>query len=86
MKAITWHNRARKQMKRIPKQYQDAIFQSVDKLATFPDCESLNIKSLKNYKYDYRMRVGRYRVVFDDKKTIKVIAIQEVKKRDDRTY
>jgi len=32
------------------------------------------------------MRVNRYRVVFDDKEAVKVIAIQEVKKRDDRTY
>jgi mRNA-degrading endonuclease RelE of RelBE toxin-antitoxin system len=73
-------------MKRIPKQYQEAIFQCVDKLVNFPDCDELNIKSLKNHKYDYRMRIGRYRVIFDDKKTVKVIAIQEVKKRDDRTY
>jgi mRNA interferase RelE/StbE len=32
------------------------------------------------------MRVGRYRVLFDDKESIQVIAIQEVKKRDNRTY
>jgi mRNA-degrading endonuclease RelE of RelBE toxin-antitoxin system len=86
MKTIEWHNRARKQMKKIPKQYQDAVFQNVDLLASFPYCEGMDIKALQNHKYDYRMRVGRYRILFDDKEAIKVIAIQEVKKRDSRTY
>jgi mRNA-degrading endonuclease RelE of RelBE toxin-antitoxin system len=30
--------------------------------------------------------VGRYRVIFDYAKVIKIIKIQEVKKRDGRTY
>jgi len=32
------------------------------------------------------MRVGRYRILFDWEGTIKVVSIQEVKKRDERTY
>lgn len=32
------------------------------------------------------MRVGRYRVLFDDEDQVQIIAIQEVKKRDNRTY
>ena len=36
--------------------------------------------------YDFRLRVGRYRVFFDFDGQIKIIAIQEVKKRDERTY
>lgn len=86
MKEIRWHNRARKQMKRIPKNYQDAIFDSIDKLVGFPECAGLDIKYLKKHKYDCRLRVGRYRIFFDNKESIKVIAIQEVKKRDERTY
>lgn len=86
MKTITWHNRVRKQMKKIPKQYQKAIHEHVDKLESFPEYENLDIIPLQNHTYDYRMRVGRYRVFFDDKEKIKIIAIQEVKKRDERTY
>lgn len=86
MKEIIWHNRARKQIKKIPAQYRESIFDHIDKLAVFPECESLDIKYLQNHKYGYRMRVGRYRVFFDDKEEIQVIAIQEVRKRDDRTY
>ena len=73
-------------MKKIPKQYHQAIHEHVDQLETFPNYENLDIISLQNHKYDYRMRVGRYRLFFDDKEEIKIIAIQEVKKRDERTY
>ena len=53
-------------------------------LVKFPECK--NVKPLKNHIYDFRLRVGRYRVFFDFDGQIKIIAIQEVKKRDDRTY
>jgi mRNA-degrading endonuclease RelE of RelBE toxin-antitoxin system len=86
MKTIQWSNTARKQMKKIPRNYQEAIFKSVDQLESFPDCESLDIKALKNHPYDFRMRVGRYRVLFDHKDEVRIIAIQEVRKRDDHTY
>ena len=86
MKTIRYSNKARKQLKRIPRHCQDAIFETVDKLVTFPNCKGLDIKNLKKGKYGYRLRVGRYRVFFDDQETIKVVAIQEVEKRDGRTY
>jgi mRNA-degrading endonuclease RelE of RelBE toxin-antitoxin system len=86
MNEIIWHNRARKQMKKIPKQYRGSIHDCVDQLETFPKCKQLDIIELKNHPYGYRMRVGRYRVIFDYAKVIKIIKIQEVKKRDERTY
>ncbi len=86
MNEILWHNRARKQMKKIPVHYREAILENVDQLAVFPMCEQLDITELKNHKYDYRLRVGRYRVLFNHASAVKVIEIQEVKKRDERTY
>ena len=86
MNEIIWHNRARKQMKRIPSQYKEAILDNIDQLANFPECERLDIAELKKHRYAYRLRVGRYRVLFDHENNIKVIEIQEVKKRDERTY
>lgn len=50
-----------------------------------PECH-MDITSLKNHRYNYRLRVDRYRVSFDFDEPIKIIAIQEVKKRDERTY
>lgn len=46
----------------------------------------VNIKSLADHDYRYRLRVGNYRVLFDWDGTIKVVSIQELKKRDERTY
>ena len=73
-------------MKKIPKQYRESIHDCVDQLAIFPKCERLDISELKNHHYGYRLRVGRYRVIFDYEDVIKIIKIQEVKKRDERTY
>ena len=45
-----------------------------------------NIKKLTNHQYDYRLRVGNYRVLFNVHECIEIISIEEVKKRDERTY
>jgi len=45
-----------------------------------------NVKALVNYQYDYRLRVGNYRILFNCEKEIRVVQIEEVKKRDERTY
>ena len=42
-----------------------------------------NIKKLRNRR-GYRLRVGKWRVFFSDSLTI--LYIEEVKKRDERTY
>ena len=86
MNEITWHNRARKQMKSIPAEYREAIHERVDMLVDFPGVASLDVKELRGHQYQYRLRVGRYRVLFDHDSGIKIVFIQEVKKRDERTY
>lgn len=45
-----------------------------------------NIKALSNHRYGYRLRVGNYRVMFDWDGAIKIVNIEEVKKRDEHTY
>ena len=45
-----------------------------------------NVKKLTNHAYQYRLRVGQYRVFFDVDSDVKIVAIEEVKKRDERTY
>jgi mRNA interferase RelE/StbE len=85
MYAIDWKPKAVKQLSKIgDKADKLAIRDAVGGLATFPECGS--IKRLTNHKYDYRLRVGRYRIMFDVGETVKIISIQEVKKRDERTY
>lgn len=49
-----------------------------------PNCQ--HVKALANHAYGYRLRVGNYRVLFDWDGAIRIVEIQEVKKRDERTY
>lgn len=45
-----------------------------------------NIKTLINHQYGYRLRVGNYRILFDWDGGVKIVNIEEVKKRDEQTY
>jgi mRNA interferase RelE/StbE len=83
MYSIEWTRQALKQLKRIQQQRQKQIVLAVRELQNWPDCQ--NIKSLKN-RSGYRLRVGRYRVLFDVEDDLRIIEIEEVKKRDERTY
>lgn len=84
MYAIEWTQKADKQLSRIDLRQQKAIVLAVDGLTDFPECK--NVKHLTNHQYDYRLRVGRYRVFFDVRTKVQIIRIEEVKKRDERTY
>ena len=86
MNKIDWTPKALKQLVKLPVNIQDSITGAIDAMvAEWP--ASRNVKSLLN-RSDYRLRVGRYRVLFfvlpDGE--IRVFRINEVKKRDDRTY
>jgi len=54
-----------------------------EKLPVFPDCTE--VKALRRQKYGYRLRVGDYRVLFDFDGRVRIIAVQEVRKRDEHT-
>lgn len=55
-----------------------------EKLSHFPKCSG--VKALVNHAIGYRLRVGNYRVLFDFEGTIKLVRIEEVGKRNERTY
>ncbi|MDQ7731611.1 type II toxin-antitoxin system RelE/ParE family toxin [Halomonas sp. SpR1] len=84
MNEIKWTKKAFKQLRKLPSNQQSAIYSSVSSLEHMPNVQ--NVKSLKNHQYGYRLRVGPYRVMFDWDGGIKIVQIQEVRKRDDRTY
>jgi mRNA-degrading endonuclease RelE of RelBE toxin-antitoxin system len=84
MNNVLWNKKAKRQLAKVPTEYRVAITDATRMLVNFPECK--NVKPLKNHMYDYRLRVGRYRVFFDFDSQIKIVAIQEVKKRDERTY
>ena len=84
MNEVKWSKTAKRQLAKIPMKFRIAITDATRSLVSFPECR--NITYLKNHLYGYRLRVGRYRVFFDYDGEIKIIEIQEVKKRDERTY
>jgi len=82
--SIQWARRALKQIEKIHGKDSDAIYDAVQTLAHMPNVHS--VKALNNHRYGYRLRVGNYRVLFDWDGEIKIVSIEEVKKRDERTY
>ena len=84
MNLIKWKKKAAKQLSKINFANQDAIVDGVDELEAMPNCK--NVISLTNHEYQYRLRVGNYRVFFNFDGVIHIVYIEEVKKRDERTY
>ena len=86
MNRIEWQPKALKQLRKIDAQHGAAIRQSVSTelldLAT-----ARNVKALTNHQYGHRLRVGQYRVFFNfEGGKAQIVHIEEVKKRDERTY
>ena len=81
---IEWRNKVLKQLQKLPVNYKKQITLAVRTLNNFPNVQ--NVKALKNHTYGYRSRIGRYRVRFDYENSVKIISIEEVKKRDANTY
>jgi mRNA-degrading endonuclease RelE of RelBE toxin-antitoxin system len=82
MRQIVWKKRALRQLRKIRNQAdQRTIYAATSSLAVFPDCE--NIKKIKTTDM-FRLRVGRWRVIFTE--SLEIITIEEVRKRDERTY
>ncbi|MCP8321945.1 MAG: type II toxin-antitoxin system RelE/ParE family toxin [archaeon] len=51
-----------KQLQRIPEDYRTHILFALSQLASSP--ESLDIEKLRGFKGQFRLRVGRYRILF----------------------
>lgn len=84
MNTIKWHTKALKQLRKIDRQDNATIRSAVNALDGMPDCQG--VKALTYHRYGYRLRVGHYRVLFDYDGEVSIVEIQEVKKRDERTY
>lgn len=85
MNGIIWSTRAVKQLLKLQPKMQVRIRDAVGTLVDFPAVHA-DIKALKNHASEYRLRVGQFRVLFNHAAQLQIISIEEVKKRDDRTY
>ncbi len=85
MNSINWQPKALKQLRKIDAQASQQIRTAVTvELADLT--KARNVKSLNDHAYGYRLRVGAYRVLFDFDGVIRIVSIEEVRKRDERTY
>jgi mRNA-degrading endonuclease RelE of RelBE toxin-antitoxin system len=84
MNSVEYATRAVKQLRKLPAQDGREIRNACDGLAAMPDCTS--VKALTNHRYQFRLRVGQYRVFFNYDGAVRIVAIEEVKRRDDHTY
>ena len=84
MNTIIWTRKAVKQLRKVNKPDQAKLYDAVQVLAHMPNVQ--NIKTLVNHQYGYRLRVGNYRILFDWDGGVKIVNIEEVKKRDEHTY
>lgn len=82
--SIIWQAKAKKQLAKLGKSDQLAIWHSVGSLAVLP--WGANVIALTRHKYGYRLRVGRFRVLFDFDGLLRIVSIEEVRKRDEQTY
>jgi mRNA-degrading endonuclease RelE of RelBE toxin-antitoxin system len=86
MNDIQWKPKALKQLRKIDPRDGTAIRKGVN-MELIDLQAARNVKALVNHTYGYRLRVGNYRVFFDVVDDITcIIHIEEVRKRNERTY
>lgn len=85
MNSISYKTKALKQMRKLPAQAGSAIRLSVS--SELVDLSTArNVKKLVNHAFGYRLRVGDYRVFFEFDGAVRIVSIEEVRKRDEQTY
>ncbi len=85
MNAINWQPKAVRQLRKVDahagKQIRAAVSTELLDVS-----KARNVKAPTNHEYGYRLRVGNYRVFFDFDGAVRIVSIEEVRKRDERTY
>ncbi len=85
MNSINWQPKALRQLRKLDAQASQQIRKAVTgELADLS--KARNVKALTDHEYGYRLRVGSYRVFFEFDGTVRIVSIEEVRKRDERTY
>lgn len=73
-----------RQIRKLPMSDARTIYREVTQLQEFPDCQ--NVKRLADHQYQYRLRVGQFRVLFNYDGDVRIVSIEEIKRRDENTY
>ena len=88
MFAIDWTPKARRQLAKIRnRELRLRIFEAVGRLADFPAVsKGVGLEKLKSHRYGYRIRIGDHRALVDIDSRSQSVLVQEIRKRDERTY
>jgi mRNA-degrading endonuclease RelE of RelBE toxin-antitoxin system len=84
MNQVEITRKAAKQLRGLQSKDHRVIVAACYKLADMPNCA--NVKALVNHEYQYRLRVGNFRVFFNFDGAVRIVSIEGVKKRDERAY
>ncbi len=84
MNTLKWSKKSLRQLKKLSAQDSKTIYRTAQTLKHFPDCQ--NVKRLSHHEYNYRLRIGNFRVLFDYDGKVNIVSIEEVKKRNESTY
>jgi mRNA-degrading endonuclease RelE of RelBE toxin-antitoxin system len=84
MNDIEWTQKASRQLRKLPSEGQRDIVDAVETLRDWPLVRQ--VRALEGQP-GYRLRVGRYRILFTIHDGVpRIIRVEEVKKRDEHTY
>jgi mRNA-degrading endonuclease RelE of RelBE toxin-antitoxin system len=84
MNKVQWATRALRQVRKLPDSDRRQISEAAADLQNMPNCQQ--VKALQNHRYGYRRRVGNYRILFDWDGIVRIVSIEEVRKRNEHTY
>jgi mRNA interferase RelE/StbE len=71
---------AKKSLQSLSRIDRNRITEKIWMLGKDPDDPTLDIKALQGLRF-YRLRVGKWRVIYDRQDEIKIIAIEKIKSR-----
>lgn len=73
---------AKKMLQALPSLARSRITEKIVLLGQNPDDQSLDVKKMQGHPY-FRLRIGKWRVIFDRAEEIKIISIEKIKSRGD---
>lgn len=76
------NKKVEKQILNLPEEYNQLVIKNIADLSNNPRPKGVK-KIIKNI---YRIRVGRYRIIYEINDNYKLIVITKVAKRDENTY
>ncbi len=85
MNSIFWRPKALRQLRKVDsranKRIRSAVTNELSDLGT-----ARNVTALVNHDYGYRLRVESHRVFFNFDGAVHIVYIEEIRKRNERTY